>query len=98
MDQGIGSEFLAQRAAINAEDTGSLALVAVGVVHNDFKKWSLNFAHNKIVQFTRTITVEAGEILVEGVFGVLVERLFALLGLQFVVFLILLLSHVRQIL
>jgi hypothetical protein len=29
---------------------------------------------------------------------VLVERLFALLGLQFVVFLIFLLSHVRQIL
>jgi len=49
-------------------------------------------------QLTRAVAVEACEILIESVFGVLVEWLLTLLGLQFVVFLIFLLSHVRKIL
>ena len=37
MDQGVRSEFFAQRAAVYAEDACRLALVAVGIVHDGLK-------------------------------------------------------------
>ncbi len=37
MDQRIRSKFLAQRAAVYAEDACRLALVAVGIVHDGLK-------------------------------------------------------------
>jgi hypothetical protein len=70
LNQRIGPEFLAQGAPIDAEDASSLALVAIGVIHNSFEQWLFNFTHYKSVQVTRTIPVQAFEIAVEGFLSV----------------------------
>ena len=56
-DQRISPEFLAQGAAIQAEYAGSLALVALCVVHDRLKQRPFYFTNNQIVQISRTITV-----------------------------------------
>jgi len=80
LDQAIGLEFFTQRTAIDAENAGSLALVAIGVIHDDLEQRPLHFAQDEIVKVTRPVTVQAGEVIVERVFGVFAKRLFAIRG------------------
>ena len=75
MNEGIGPEFLAQGPAINSKNTRSLALVAVGEIHDGLEQWPLYLADYEIVQIAGTIAVQSGKILVECVFGVLTKRL-----------------------
>ena len=88
LQQGIGLELLAQRAAINAEDTGCLALVAVRIIHHGLEQRSLDLANDQVVQIARAVAVERGEIGRECVFGVFTERLLAGFQVLFLLFLL----------
>jgi len=79
MNQRVRPEFLAQRATIDTENACCLTLIAVGVVQDGFEQRSLDLADDKIVQIAGAVAIEAFKILIECVFGVLVQWL-ALLG------------------
>ena len=97
-NQRIRPEFLAQRAAVDAENSGCLTLIAVCVVHDGFEQRPFNFSHDEIVEISWAIAVKVPEIFSQCIFGVLVQRLAALRGFQFAVLLVLLLGHVGKIL
>ena len=75
LDDRIGSELLAQRATVDAEDAGRLALVTLRVVHDGPEQRAFYLADDEIVEIAGPIAVQRGEILVKCVFGVLAERL-----------------------
>ena len=55
----VSPEFLAQCSAIDTENTGSLALITLRVIHNRLEQGSLHFAYDQIVQFPGTIAGSA---------------------------------------
>lgn len=57
MNQGVGPELLAQRATVDTEYAGGLALVAVGVFEHGLKERSLDFADNEVIQIARPVAV-----------------------------------------
>ena len=79
MDQRVRPEFLAERATIDAEYARGLALITIGVIQNGLEQRPLYLAHDEIVQVAGAIAVEVFKILIESIFGVLVQW-FALLG------------------
>ena len=77
LNERIDSEFLTQRAAVEPEYIGGLALVTPRVIHDDLEEWSLHLTDDEIVQISRPIAIQGGEILIQCVFSVFAERLFA---------------------
>lgn len=82
MNQRVGPEFLAQRAPIDAQDAGSLALIAVRIVEHGLEQRPLDFTDDEVVQIPRPVAVQVFEIFIERVFGVLVQWLAAIGGLE----------------
>lgn len=89
----VSSEFLSQGAAVDAENSGSLALVALRVIHDRLEQGPLNFADDEIVQIAGPVAVHRCEILVERVFSVFAKRFLADPGRE-VVLVVLFLGHV----
>ena len=82
LDQGIGPEFLAQRAAVDSENAGSLALVAVSVIEHGLEQRPLHLADNEVVKVAGAIAVEVSEVLLQCIFSVLVQRLALFRGFE----------------
>ena len=80
LNKQISSEFLSQGAAVDAENAGSLALVALRVIHDRLEQGPLNFADDEIVQIAGPVAVHRCEILIERVFSVFAKRFFAVPG------------------
>ena len=78
LQQFVALEFFSKCAAVDAENTCGLALVSVRVVHHSFEQGSLYFAHDKIIEVTRTVTVQSGKVVFQCVFGVFAECFLAL--------------------
>ncbi len=78
LNKRISPEFLAQRAAVDAEYAGGLALVAPCKIHNGFKQRPFYFTDDKVVQVTRAVAVKCCEILIQCVFGVPAKRFLAM--------------------
>jgi hypothetical protein len=89
----VGPEFLSQGTAIDAEYAGSLALVALRVVHDGFEQGSFNLADNQIIQIARPIAVERCKVLIECIFCVFAKRFLAFPGRK-VLLIVLFLGHV----
>src|SRR6202022_898952 len=62
-------EFLAQCAAVDAENGSRAALVSVHVAHHDLEQRFFNFPHHKIIQLRRLVAVEGLEIALQGLLG-----------------------------
>ena len=97
LNQRIGPEFLAQSAAVNAQYTGRLTLVALRVIHYRLEQRSFHFTDDEIVQVARPIPVQRREILIQCVFSVFAEWFLAVFRLQRVV-LLFVVYHGHQIL
>jgi len=82
LNKRMSPEFLAQRAAIDAEYAGSLALIAPGVIHYDLEQRPFHFTDDEVVQFTGAVAVECGEILIQCVFCVPAKRFLAVYGCE----------------
>jgi hypothetical protein len=78
MKQFVALEFFSKCAAVDAENSCGLALVSLRVVHHSFEQGSLYFAHDKIIEVTRSVTVQRGKVTFQCVFGVFAERFLAL--------------------
>lgn len=89
----VSPEFLSQGTAIDAEYAGSLALVALRVIHDGFEQGPFNLADNQVVQVTRPVAVQVREVLIERIFRMLAEGFLAFPGPE-VLLLLLFLSHV----
>src|ERR1700723_1124204 len=63
-------QLLTQRATVDAEDARGAALVALRVVEHDAKQRLLDFAQHQVVQMSRTMPVQAGEVITERPLGV----------------------------
>ena len=87
MDERMGPEFLAQRTAVDAEDAGRLALVAVRVVHDGLQEGPFHFTDDEVVKIAGAVAIERPEIRIECVFSVFAKRLLAGLELRFAVLL-----------
>ncbi len=98
VNQRIRPELLAQRAAVDAEYAGCLALIAVCVIHYRFEQRPFYFADHEVIKIAGAVAIQIGEILIECIFGVLVKRFLALVDLERVAVLIVNLVHVDQVL
>ena len=58
LNERISPEFLAQRAAIDAEYAGCLALVALRVIHNGLKKRPFYLTDDEVVQVARAVAIK----------------------------------------
>src|SRR6185437_13429554 len=67
-------ELLAQRAAVDAENSRSPALVALGIVEHHAKERLLDLAQHEIVEIRRPRAVEAGEVIAESALRVAAQR------------------------
>src|SRR5690606_15665300 len=61
----VGLELLSERAAIDAEDRCSAALIAFRIIEHGFEERRLDLAHDQIVQLTGLMPVERGKVLLE---------------------------------
>ena len=96
MDQRVGTEFLTQCAPVDAENTCGLTLIAVCEVEDGLEQRAFDFSDDEVVQVSRTITIERGEIVLERVFSVFAEWFLAFKGFQlFIALFRLLLGHVQ---
>lgn len=98
MDKRVGPQLLTKCATVDAQNAGGLALIAVRIVQHGLKQRPLNFADHEIVEITWSIAIEAFKILIECVFGMLVQRFTASCGFERRVILAVILGHVGQIL
>ena len=64
LNKRMSPEFLARRAAIDAEYAGGLALIALRIIQNGFQQRPFHFTDDKVVQITRAVAVKCGEILI----------------------------------
>ena len=67
------TEFLAQRAAVDAEDRGGAALVARGVVEHGAEQGLFDFAQHEVVQVRGLVAVQVGEVVGECSLGVVTQ-------------------------
>ena len=77
LQQFVALEFFSKCAAVDAENTCGLALVAVRVVHDDLQEWPFHFTDDEVVEVPGAIAIERLEIGIECVFSVLAKRLLA---------------------
>ena len=82
MNQGVGPELFAQRAAVDAEYASCLALVAMRVLEHGLEQRTFDFADDEVVEIAGAVAVQVPEILLERVFSVLVQRLALFRGLE----------------
>jgi hypothetical protein len=66
----VQPQLLAQGAAVDTENIRRPHLVAFGVIEHGLQQRLLDFTQHQIVQMRGPMTVEAGEIVNEGPFGV----------------------------
>src|SRR2546421_5095466 len=69
-------QFLAQGAAVDAENVCGAALVAVRVIEHDAKQRLLDLAQHHFVETGGPVTVQAGEVIAQGALGVVAQRQF----------------------
>src|SRR3984893_8798314 len=73
-------QFLAQGAAVDAENACGAALVALRVIEHDAKQRLLDLAQHQVVEMRRPLTVQAGEVIAQGALGMLAQRQFPPVG------------------
>src|SRR6185436_1887268 len=69
--QGELAQLLAQRPAVDPENAGRAALVAFHVVEHRLEQRLFAFAQDHIVQLRGPVTVQAREVIVQRLFGVI---------------------------
>src|SRR5437879_7085362 len=69
-------QFLAQRAAVDAENVRGAALVALGVIEHHAKQRLLDLAQHQLVEAGGPVTVQAGEVIAQGALGMIAQRQF----------------------
>ena len=67
------TEFLAQRAAVDAEDRGGAALVARGVVEHGAEQRFFDLAQHHVVEVRWLVAVQVREVVGECSFGVVTQ-------------------------
>ena len=72
--ENVPIEFLAQGAAVDAEDVRGAALVALCVAEHGPEQRLLDLAHHEVVEMPRPMAVQAGEVAVERLLGVRTQR------------------------
>src|SRR5688572_3353122 len=75
--ESVLAQFLAQGAAIDAEDGRGTALVAVGIVHYGLEQRHFHLAHDEVVESARAMAVQAVEVAAEGLLGMVAQGYFA---------------------
>jgi hypothetical protein len=70
------AQLLAQRAAIDAEDARGAALIAFHVIEHRLEQRLFDFAQHHVVQLSGTMTVQAREVIMQGLLGVVAQRHF----------------------
>src|SRR5882762_812129 len=73
-------QFLAQGAAVDAENSCGAALVALRVVEHDSKQRLLDLAQHQVVEMGGPLTVQAGEVIAQGALGMIAQRQFPPVG------------------
>src|SRR3984893_12234580 len=73
-------QFLAQGAAVDAENACGGALVALRVIEHDAKQRLLDLAQHQVVEMGRPLTVQAGGVIAQGALGMIAERQFPPVG------------------
>src|SRR5882762_2153564 len=73
-------QFLAQGAAVDAENACGAALVALRVVEHDSKQRLLDLAQHQVVEMGGPLTVQAGEVIAQGALGMIAQRQFPPVG------------------
>src|SRR5579871_3201141 len=73
-DEVIVLELAPERAAIDAEDLGGTALVALGIAHDRAEQRFLDLAHHERVQPGRPVAVQPLEVGAERGLGVVAQR------------------------
>src|SRR3989344_3114795 len=73
-------ELLAQGIAVNAENIGRLALVALGVFHHDFEQRLFHLVQHHLVDVGHLFAVKVVEILLHRALHAHGDRSFAVLG------------------
>ena len=61
----VDLQLLAQRAAIDAEDVGRAALVALGIVEHGLEQRLFDFAQHQVIELAGLVAVQAREIGIE---------------------------------
>src|ERR1700730_12486298 len=69
-------QFLAQGAAVDAENACRTALVALRVIEHDAKQRLLDLAQYQVVEMGRPVTVQTGEVIAQGALGMIAQRQF----------------------
>ena len=68
------AEFLAQGTAVDAENGGRTALIALNVAHDHFEQRLFHFAHHEVVQVHGFMAVERFKITLQRLFGLGTQR------------------------
>ena len=97
LNEQISSEFFTQGTSIDAQNAGSLALVALREIHDGLEQWPFNLADNKIIQIAGPVPVQSRKILIERIFSVFAKRFLAVPGRE-VLLHVLFLGHVDKFL
>jgi hypothetical protein len=92
LNKQICPEFFSQGTAVDAENAGSLTLVALRVIHDGFEQGAFNLANDKIVQVAGPVAVKSRKVLIECVFSMFAKRFLVFSGLE-VLLLVLFLGH-----
>src|SRR5215468_4372194 len=67
------TQLLAQRPAVDTENAGGAALVALDVIEHRLEQRFLDFAQDHVVELRGAVTVQAREVVVQSLLGMIAQ-------------------------